>query len=191
MLYCRLQEGVGLVNELSNQQFRKLCEQILQTSKDGSTVTLEQLQNSLALNLEQDKLQLLVQSVTYILKQSLNIVSKPTVLQKQLVDTLGIENTKADEFVTIWRNEAKQTFLDLKNQPHLESFTWELNLQTSSSADTSGIVPNVRLKLDLGNSDASKCDNVAFELHNDEILMLYNSLETIQNKLDYIQNATK
>lgn len=107
------------------------------------------------------------------------------------MDDLGFANEKAEAFVKIWRNEARATFSDLKDQPHLDDFAWELNLQTLSSKDASGIVPNVRLKLGLANGDATRRENVTFELHNDEMLMLYNSLEAIQNKLDYIQNATK
>lgn len=147
---------------------------------------LKKLQESLKLN--QSDVQLLIQCIAHIFKQASKVILKPTILQKQLCENLGLGEEKAEVFVKLWLEETKNDFGDFENQFKLENMSWELNLQTSSKFCNKEAVPNARIHFNLTNHNGKE-ENLLLELEKDELLQLYNTLETIQVKLDNLQNA--
>ncbi|KAF2900879.1 hypothetical protein ILUMI_05284 [Ignelater luminosus] len=187
----RLQDGVTLVNSLTTESFIQLLQHITQ-SKHEHIFTQEQfVKLKESLGLSPTNLNLLIQSIAHIFKQSSKVIIKPTVLQRQLVEDIKFDSEKAEEFVKVWTNTTKDQFENLESLLKLNKVSWELNLQTSSSLHSKQVIPNVRFKLELSNAKVQEHETVVFELNEAELLHMYNTLENIQNKLDIIQHSPK
>lgn len=172
-----------MINAITQKKFALLLERI-PTSEAKLLFTSEELvklQESLSLN--EENIQLLIQSLLYIFKQTSKIILKPNDLHKQLTDVLGFNTDKADEFVKAWTSETKNHFGDFENRCKLNNISWQLNLQL----DKPDSLPRIRMQLDVSNFESNK-DNIILELNEDELINLYNTIENIQGKLDKIQN---
>ena len=146
---------------------------------------LENIREDLGLNV--NKFELLTQTISYIFKQSLKVILKPTTLQKQLVEVLNFHSDKADLFVKAWMHKTKQDFENLGERFKLDKISWELNLQTSSTLESKEVSPNLRLKFGLSNPNNADLQNLVFQLEEKELLQMYNTIENIQNKIDFLQ----
>lgn len=135
------------------------------------------------MKLEIPQVQLLVQSISHILKQSLKVIVKPTILQKQLVENLQLTEDKAEKFVKRWTQETKRDF-DVENSKNLEDLKWELNLETACNHLNKEQHINTRLQLNLIDINKQNKENVTLELDENQLTNLYLTLEKIQNKLD-------
>lgn len=145
----RLQQGISLINNLNNKKYELLLTHIINSSTDEyfTETELQKLQETLKLN--ENQLQLLLQSIAYIHKQSSKVILKPTELQRQLVETLGFEQEKAEVFVKEWSAEAKKDLGEFQNREKLNNMSWELNLQVGSDMGNRQALPNARIELDL------------------------------------------
>lgn len=141
-----------------------------------------------SLNLDGDKWNLLIQSLIHVFKLSLKFIFKPTTLQKQLEDELKLDNEKAKEFVKHWSLCTKRDFGDIENRYKLNDVTWQLNIQVASSVQNKEATPNARLQLNMSKPKTDKRENVTLELNCEELVQLYNALESMQNKLDSVAN---
>ncbi|CAH0553662.1 unnamed protein product [Brassicogethes aeneus] len=178
----RLQNGAKLINSLPTNKFKIILTQIQSSKGDPFTEEeLTKLQESLKLN--SANLQLLIQCIAHIFKQSSKVILKPTVLQKQLVEDLKLDEEKSEEFVKIWLQETKNDFGNFEDRLKLEDMSWEINLQTASKLCSKETKPNARIHFKLSDNHNKK-DNVTLELDEEELLNLYNNLEMIQAKLD-------
>ncbi|KAF5288670.1 hypothetical protein FQA39_LY15312 [Lamprigera yunnana] len=182
---AKLQYGIDIINSISQTSFSKLLEQILNKTK---FTELNNLDTTLGLCC--DNIELLVQTATYIFKQSSKVILKPTTLQKQLVENLKFNNDKAEEFVKAWTSHAKQDLVSLEGRLKLEHVSWELNVQIASSLKRE-IVPNIRLKLNLKDSKYLSSKNVVVELDKTELQQFYITLDNIQNKLDFLRENSE
>ncbi|KAG5892647.1 hypothetical protein JTB14_025442 [Gonioctena quinquepunctata] len=186
---ARLKNGVQLINSLSTTKFQLLLSHIVNSkSEDLFTADeLDKLKTSLRLN--DDSLQLLIQSILHIFKQSCKVILKPTVLQKQLIEDLNFDTEKAEEFVKLWSKETHEHFGDFENGMKLENMAWELNVQCADQICNREFVPVARVQFNLAKlTDESEKESVTIELDKSELLQFYNTLESIQVKLDNIQN---
>ncbi|KAF5270355.1 hypothetical protein FQR65_LT05543 [Abscondita terminalis] len=184
----KLQEGIQIINSLNIKEFSKLLQRILKQTEFTSS-ELSGLQA--ALEIQPSHIELLLQTIVYIFKQSSKVILKPTTLQKQLIEDLKFDNDKAEAFVKVWTIQTKQDFENIEDRLKLSIMSWELNLETSSFTKPKKVIPNVRLKLSLNNSNNEFSKNVVFEMDKTELEQLYNTLETIQNKLDVFQKSTE
>ncbi|KAK5650584.1 hypothetical protein RI129_001613 [Pyrocoelia pectoralis] len=183
----KLQAGIDVINSVEVNEFSTLLQQIKRYNSDNTFTQpeLETMQESLGLN--STKLELLIQTVFYIFKQSLKVILKPTTLQKQLVETLNFRRDKAEAFVKAWTIQTKIDFENLEDRYKLHQISWELNLQTSSPIESREAVPNLRLKLGLTKSDMPQTKNLTLELDKKGLLQIYNTFENIQNKIDFLR----
>lgn len=138
---------------------------------------------------DENNLFLAIQSISYIFKQSLKFILKPTVLQKQLIEELKFDTEKAEEFVKQWTTETKLNFENLEDRHKLENVCWELNLQVASSCSNKEKIPSARIQLDLEKVKDGTKDDVILELNQDELVQLYTTLENIQLKLDFVNSS--
>ncbi|KAJ8952933.1 hypothetical protein NQ318_006550 [Aromia moschata] len=181
---ARLKNGITLINSLTTVKFHLLLQHII-NSKSEELFTEEEFRKLRdSLKLTEENLQLLVQSINYIYKQANKVVLKPTVLQKQLTETLNFDAEKAEEFVKAWSSEIKKDVGDFEQRMKLENLSWELNLETANQICNKESTLKARFQLDLANAVDDLKDKVTIELEEEELLHLYSTLEAIQIKLD-------
>lgn len=187
MIY-RLTSGINLINALSAKDFAALLSRIADSKANNEFAADELRKLSESLDFQENELQLLIQSLAHIFRQSSKFILKPTVLQKQLEEELKFNTPIAEEFVKQWTGKTKADFEDLDNRCRLENVSWQLNVQTASTMSNKEVVPNARLQLDLSRVKDDTKENVTVELKEEELIQLYNSLENIQMKLDIVNN---
>ncbi|XP_063926157.1 uncharacterized protein LOC135139758 [Zophobas morio] len=180
----RLQQGVALINSLNQSRFTLLIKRIIQSENEIFTEA-ELTKLSESLKLDSANLQLLLQSIVHIFKQSLKIILKPTALQEQLIEKLKFTEEKADDFVRLWTEETKRNF-DVENSKNLDNVSWELNVESACSFYNKEQHINARLQMSLLSVDGEDKEHVTLELDENELENLYATLEKIQNKLDSI-----
>lgn len=186
-----LKNGITLINELSTTHFEALMSHIA-----NSIGTADILTNSDTLKFkellqldDENKWNLLIQSLVHIFKLSLKYIFKPTTLQKQLEDELNLDTEKAKEFVKQWSVCTKRDFGDLENRYKLNDVAWQLNVQVASNAQNKEAIPNARLQLNVSKPNKSEeKKDVTLELDCEELVQLYNALENMQSRLDSIRD---
>lgn len=171
-----------LINGLSTKKFSLLLECVSSAEGPRIFTSEELLKLQESLNLDEDQVQLLIQSLVYIFKQASKVILKPTDLQRELIENLGFESSKGEEFLKAWSSETKKHFGDFENRWKLNNIAWELNVELNKSET----VPKVRMQLDVSNSEDNQ-DKILLELNEEELVNLYTTLENVQTKLDKIQ----
>ncbi|XP_066262986.1 COMM domain-containing protein 10 [Euwallacea similis] len=185
----RLKEGIALINNLNTKKFQLLLSHIINSPTDDYFTDSERQKLLETLKLDQNQLQLLLQSIAYIYNQSQRVILKPTDLQKQLLDVVGFRQEKAEIFTSEWSEEAKKELGDFEKRGKLVDMQWELNLQVENDLGSKLAVPSARIELDLAKASNEKEDKVILELGEDDLQQLYNTLEVIQLKLDNISKT--
>ncbi|CAH1155168.1 unnamed protein product [Phaedon cochleariae] len=187
----RLKNGVQLINSLNRQTFVQLLSH-LSSNKPEVSFTEEELQKlQKLLGLTEETLQLLIQTISHILRQSSKVILKPTALQKELCEKLGFENENAEEFVKFWSVQMNDHFGDFENRMKLKNIAWELNVQSADQISNKESLPLARVQFNLMKLSDEKEDSLTVELDKNELLQFYNTLESIQMKLDNIQDVGK
>ncbi|XP_050302386.1 uncharacterized protein LOC126740416 isoform X2 [Anthonomus grandis grandis] len=138
----RLRQGISLINNLDTSTYSMLLTRETLTEPD-----LIRLQTDL--NLKEDQLQLLLQSIAYIYKQSSRVVLKPATLLSDLVEILGLDAGKAELFVKKWSEKFSEEVGDFEERHKLDGLSWELNVQVGSDMESKKFVPEVRIQLEL------------------------------------------
>lgn len=138
-----------MINNLNTKRYELLLSHIIDSSNDDyfTETELQKLQDNL--KLDENQLQLLVQSIAYIYKQSRKVILKPTELESQLVGKIGLDQEKADIFTKQWLTETKKELGAFEDRHALKGLKWELNVQVASNMGNKQVVPNARLELDL------------------------------------------
>lgn len=141
---------------------------------------LTKLQESL--NFNEDQLQLSIQSLLFIFKQSSKVILKLTDLHKDLVEKLHFDSEKADIFVKAWSLETNKHFGESENRWKLNNVRLELDVELNKNVT----IPKVRMQLDVADFKGID-DKIILELNEEELVNLYSTLENVQTKLDKIQ----
>ncbi|KAL1494500.1 hypothetical protein ABEB36_010087 [Hypothenemus hampei] len=186
----RLQQGVSLINAVNTKRFALLLNHLISASSEEvfTETELEKLQETLKLS--EAKLQLLIQSIAYILKQSSKVILKPTELQKQLVELVGFDQEKAEIFTKKWSEKVKKELGEFNDRTQLNDMKWELNLQIGSDMGSKQALPGARIQLDLAKvNDEGQGEKAILELGEEELQQFYNNLEVIQLKLDNLSKT--
>lgn len=138
-----------------------------------------------SLNLQNDDLRIMIDTLVTIIKRSHCVLMKPTVLQDELTEKLHFDSNKTETFVKFWTENTKPDFDDIQNRKKLQNISWELNLQTASDCDLKETIPTSLIQLEVKNSE-DKLENITFEMNEEQLLEMYNQVESIQNYLDSI-----
>lgn len=106
-----------------------------------------------------------------------------------MVEYLKLENIKAQEFVKLWSENTKLDFGNFETHTELKDVSWELNLETASNSTTTPSTKlHTTLQLNL-EKKSGETENILLDLNKQELIELYATLETIQNRLDHIQTT--
>ncbi|XP_017777967.1 PREDICTED: uncharacterized protein LOC108563722 [Nicrophorus vespilloides] len=173
----RLLEAVGLVNSIPDDD--DMYREVLLQSVEGDFPEeyLKSLESSLKLS--GDNVQILVQCIEYIMTKANQIIIKPSVLQKNLVEVLKFENEKAECFVKVWSEQAAKRFGDLGTRKKVDDVTWEIVLRSDELRG--------RFQLSLSDFLGADDERVTLDLSEAELTELYLKLEDCQNKLDSLR----
>lgn len=191
----RLQKAVSIMNGLDASKFPLLLSRITQAMQVGATnekafSSEEEEKLQVSLGLEKEDLKLLLESTTFIIEQAAYYVTKPAVLKCHLLDTLKLDEDKADAFTNIWTSSAKGIIEHLRQRSlyptQLEDVSWSLNLQTASDAQTKRVIPKAVFQFGLKSDEYKEGTNedVTIEFTHEELYEFYKSFETIQSQLD-------
>lgn len=185
----RLLEAATLINATPLETFTNILHIITSTgviTEDDLATINKSLQYS------DDQLQLLVQSILHIYKKASLIVMKPVTLQKDLENKLKLNSEKSEVFVKVWTDVTKGDFGDLDRRKKLDGVAWSLNLNTHSSSNPTGsqiLKPIARLQLSMSDFENKHSEETTLELDAQGLVELYKTLESVQNKLDSVNNV--
>lgn len=171
-----------LINKITTKKYVALLDCIVTTDNPNLFTKDELIKLQECLNLNEDQLQLLIQSLLFIFKQSSKVILKLTDLYKDLVETLKFDADKANEFVLAWSVQTNKHFSDIENRWKLNNVCMELDVELNRNTT----VPKVRMQLDVVNSTGN-IDNIIMDLNEEEMVNLYSTLENVQTKLDKLQ----
>lgn len=191
--------GVQTINKADSQKFPFVLNRIVQflqtpseagrpfTSEEEERLisTLEGIENA-------DDLQSVLETSTFILSQAVYHLTKPAVLQKDLIGILQMTVEKAEAFASVWTNSAKGLVDKLRQksiQPvQLENVNWMLNVAASSSSK--GVMNEPRAVIELELKDEGRPDGASsliMDLNHKQLCELFDTLETIQTELDNLR----
>ncbi|CAL1546731.1 unnamed protein product [Lymnaea stagnalis] len=185
-----IKRAVVLINELDINKFPLLLSRIMQKlhvkeERTFSEEEEEKLQS--AFGVSSKDLDLILQTLEFILQQAAYHTAKPLALSSQLKE-LEIDDDKVNTIVEAWTNGARDLVQKLRERtvhPHqLEDISWRINLQLAQSSQSKMKVPNALFQLGIRHEDTGTTENVRLEFTHEELYQFYNQLETIQSQLD-------
>ncbi|XP_029366579.1 COMM domain-containing protein 10 [Echeneis naucrates] len=185
-----IKEAVTLINAIDGNKFSRLISRIIQKLhlKGERTFSEEEEQKlQAALSLDKQALNLVLETVAFILEQAVYHNVKPASLQQQL-EMVHLNPDKAEVFCQTWATAGPELVEKLKQNifsPNkLEYVGWQFNLQMAQSAQAKLKSPSAVLQLGLHNEGTEVQKNVFVEFNHQELLEFYNKLEVIQGQLD-------
>ncbi|GLV43912.1 Valette [Carabus blaptoides fortunei] len=185
-LTSSLSEGIKCINSIDHAKFPLLLSRIYNAQNVDQPFSHEELQKlEKSLNVQHEDLRTMIDTLVTIIKRSHSVLMKPTVLQEELTQKLYFHTNKTETFVQFWTENTKRDFDDIQNRKKLQNILWELNLQTASDTDVKQTIPTSLIQLEVKNSD-DKLENITFEMNEEQLLEMYNQVESIQNYLDSI-----
>uniref|UniRef100_A0A1B6EFT5 COMM domain-containing protein n=1 Tax=Clastoptera arizonana TaxID=38151 RepID=A0A1B6EFT5_9HEMI len=190
-----LQRGVDVINKVDTKKLVLVLKRIVQSiqacSDEYKPFNDDEEEKLLCtLNIDQTELSLLLDTSTLILTQAAYCVTKPQVFQEQLLNSLKLEEEKAQAFVHIWSNHAQGVVSNLRQKSihpiQLESVNWKLNITTADDVHGQQLEPRAMIGLKLKH-DGDKCSTTILDLNEEGLVTLYNTLENIQAELDSLR----
>ncbi|KAF4110435.1 COMM domain-containing protein 10 [Onychostoma macrolepis] len=186
-----IKEAVVHINSIDSSKFSRLLSRILQKlhlkeERSFSEEEEEKLQS--ALSLEKQTLQLLLETLSFILEQAVYHNLKPASLRQQL-DNISVQPEKAEVFAQVWAAAAPDVVekirLGIFAPKKLDLVGWQLGLQMASSARSRLKAPHAVLNLGLRTEDdTERLQDVFVEFNHQDLLDFYNQMEMIQTQLD-------
>lgn len=185
-----IKAAVTHINSIDNSKFSRLLTRILQKLhlKERSFSQEEEEKLQSALSLERHTLQLLLETVSFILEQAAYHNVKPASLRQQL-ENICISPQKAEVFSQMWAADAADLLekirLGIFAPMKLDRVSWQLNLQMARSDESRLKAPHAVLNLGLRAEDHSeRLQDVFLEFSHQDLLEFYNQMETVQTQLD-------
>lgn len=185
-----IKQAIALINLIDIGKFPRLLSRILQklhlkAERSFSEEEEEKLQA--ALSLEKKDLQLILETISFILEQSVYHSVKPAVLQQQL-ESIHVHRDKAEVFAVAWAGAGPDTTDKFRQQmfapKKLEKVGWQLNLLMGQSTQAKMKSPQAVLELGVNSEESEGVENLFIEFSHEELFAFYNKLETIQAQLD-------
>ncbi|XP_044053840.1 COMM domain-containing protein 10 isoform X1 [Siniperca chuatsi] len=185
-----IKEAVTFINAIDVNKFSRLISRIIQKLhlKGERTFSEEEEQKlQAALSLDKQALNLVLETVAFILEQAVYHNVKPASLQQQL-EAVHLNPDKAEMFSQTWATAGPELVERLKHNifapKKLEYVGWQLNLQMAQSSQARLQSPSAVLQLGLHSEDSEVQENVFVEFNHQELLEFYNKLEIVQGQLD-------
>ncbi|XP_034780625.2 COMM domain-containing protein 10-like isoform X1 [Acipenser ruthenus] len=185
-----IKQAVTLINGIDPGKFPRLLSRILQklhlkAERSFSEEEEEKLQS--AFSLEKQDIQLILETVSFILEQAVYHNVKPASLQQQL-ENVHLNPEKAEAFAQAWATTGQETVEKFRQRmfapKKLESVGWQLSLQMAQSTQAKMKSPCAVLELGVRSEDSENSEKMFVEFSHEELLDFYNKLETIQAQLD-------
>ena len=134
-----LKKAAGLINSVDGEKFTKVLARVLQRLhiKDEPVFSDEECAKlQIALELESQELELVLETTSFILQQAAYHLAKPPLLHKQLQE-IGLAEDKASLFGQVWGTQGKVVVEKLRSRQfyptQLQDVKWRLNLQMAQS----------------------------------------------------------
>ncbi|XP_070542596.1 COMM domain-containing protein 10-like [Ptychodera flava] len=186
-----IKKAVALINEVDAAKFPRILSRVLQKLhlRDERSFTEDEEEKlQTALGLESKDIQLVLETIAFILEQAAYHSAKPSVLEQQLKG-IELEDDKISVFVKAWTANGKGVIENLRHRTiapnQLEDVSWRLNLQMGQANSAKMKLPNAMFELGVKKDDGSK-ERVRMEFNHEELYDFYDKLETIQSQLDSI-----
>ncbi|XP_051758768.1 COMM domain-containing protein 10 [Ctenopharyngodon idella] len=178
------------INSIDSSKFSRLLSRILQKLhlKERSFSEEEEEKLQSALSMEKQTLQLLLETVSFILEQAVYHSVKPAALKQQL-ENINIASEKAEVFSQVWASAGPDVVEKIRHgifaPKKLDHVGWQLNLQMARSDQSRLKAPHAVLNLGLRTEDdAERLQDVCVEFNHQDLLDFYNQMERIQTQLD-------
>lgn len=136
--------------------------------------------------LQSQQFSFVTKTLQFIVKRSSNFIMKPTKLQSDLRDKIGLSEPKTEIFLNFWIGETKP-ILDNLDVPgsvstrKLENISWNLRAQLSSGGQQKEKSALGHVQLQTTGSET-----INLNVNHDELLQMYYQLENIQGELDLL-----
>ncbi|KAL4227297.1 COMM domain-containing protein 10 [Mactra antiquata] len=184
-----IKKAVVFINQLDAGKFPLVVSRIIQKLhlKEERTFREDEEERlAQTLGIDNDDLELVLQTLEFFLHQAAYLTAKPAVLSQQL-SQLEIEQDKVDAIVELWTTNGRDVIQKLRQQTllpnQLEDINWRLNLQMAQSSSIKQKLPNAMFELGVSTETDDK-KKIRVEFTHDELYQFYNQLETIQKQLD-------
>ncbi|GFO13581.1 comm domain-containing protein 10-like [Plakobranchus ocellatus] len=152
-----IKKAVILINEMDVNRFPLLLSRILQKLhlKEERTFTEDEEEKlQVAFNISSNDLDLVLETLEFMLQQAAYHTAKPAVLGEQLKQ-LDMNDEKVDKIVEAWTNGARNLVQKLKERTvhpnQLEEVKWRLNLQMAQANQSKLKRPNAQFQLGIRN----------------------------------------
>ncbi|KAM8759700.1 COMM domain-containing protein 10 [Acanthopagrus schlegelii] len=185
-----IKEAVTFINAIDANKFSRLISRIIQKLhlKGERTFSEDEEQKlQVALSLDKQALNLVLETAAFILEQAVYHNMKPASLQQQL-ETVHLNPEKAEMFSQAWASAGPELVEKLKHNvfapKKLEYVGWQLNLQMARSSQARLKSPSAVLQLGLRSEESEVQENVFVDFNHQELLEFYNKLEIVQGQLD-------
>ncbi|XP_065910643.1 COMM domain-containing protein 10-like [Dysidea avara] len=183
-----VKRAVMLINDMDPGKFPRLLSRVLQKLhlKDERAFSTEEEQKlQAALELEAKDLELVLDTIAFILEQAAYHLAKPSLLGQQLKEA-GLNEDKVTIFVQGWTGYGKGVVEKLQNRTfypkQLEKVNWQMGLQMAQAASTKMKVPNALFELVV--HDKEQTDSILLDFTHEELYKFYQQLEVVQTQLD-------
>ncbi|KAJ8401626.1 hypothetical protein AAFF_G00379430 [Aldrovandia affinis] len=186
-----IKEAVTHINAIDLNKFSRLLTRILQKlhlKAERSFTEEEEEKLQSALSLEKQALNLVLETVSFILEQAVYHNVKPASLKQQL-ESIHLHPDKVDALSQAWGSTGPDTIEKFRQRifapKKLEHVGWQLNLQMAQSTQAKLKSPQAVLELGISSSEeAESAEKLFVEFSHQELLEFYNKLETVQAQLD-------
>uniref|UniRef100_A0A803KC76 COMM domain-containing 10 n=1 Tax=Xenopus tropicalis TaxID=8364 RepID=A0A803KC76_XENTR len=157
-----IKHAVSIINSMDMGKFPRLLSRIFQklhlkAERSFSEEEEEKLQAAFALD-KQD-LNLVLETISFILEQAVYHNLKATVLRQQL-ENIHLEQSKVEAFVNAWEISGQDTVEKFRQRilapKKLETTAWQLNLQMAQSTQAKMKSPQAVIELGVSSED-TKC----------------------------------
>lgn len=183
-----IKEAVIHINSIDSSKLSRLLTRILlklHLKEERSFSEEEEEKLHSALSLEKQTLQLLLETLSFILEQAVYHNLKPASLRQQL-ENISVRPEQAEVFTQVWASAAPDVLENIRlgifAPKKLDLVGWQLNLQMASSARSRLKAPHAVLNLGLRTEHDT--EHVLVEFKHQDLLDFYSQMEMIQTQLD-------
>ncbi|XP_043915097.1 COMM domain-containing protein 10 [Protopterus annectens] len=154
-----IKQAITLINLIDTSKFPRLLSRILQKlhlKAERSFSEQEEEKLQAALSLEKKDLQLVLETISFILEQAVYHSVKPAFLQQQL-ENIHVHRDKAEAFGVAWASAGPDTTDKFRQQmfapKKLETVGWQLNLLMGQSTQAKMKSPQAVLELGVSSEE--------------------------------------